>query len=335
MRVFLLIFVAAVLLLAASMSCFTVDPTEYVYLTQFGRPVATYDGADRDGGGLHVKWPWPMQSVQRLDRRLQELDLPASQLLTRDSGDKTIDKTLTVSAYLCWRIADRDSVDRFIRRVGTPDQARTLLIQRINSQLGAIIGQMQMTELIHEDPGIVTAGMERVRHDLLQAFGEPVRRDYGIEIVDVRLRRFNYPVEVRDSIFERIRSERRNLVARYRSEGEVESSRIENEAKRDKEIKIAEAHAKEIELKGKADAEADRIRNVAQSKDPQFYEFLKKLEAYQLMFGDGKTVLLLSTHRDLLDELFKAPHLNSGSPGASPAGTQTASPKSSGKSGGD
>ena len=88
------------------LSAFTVDRTEFVYLTQFGRHVATYDGADDDQAGLHFRLPWPIQSVQRLDRRLQYFDLPGAELLTRDAKRNTIDKTLTIDAYVCWRIAD-------------------------------------------------------------------------------------------------------------------------------------------------------------------------------------------------------------------------------------
>src|SRR5947209_9157197 len=143
---------------AVRMSLFTVDPTEYVYVTQFGRHVATYDGSARDtDAGLHWRWPWPIQSVQRLDRRLQHFDLPAAELLTHDPDGKTIDKTLTVEAYVCWRILGKDddasAVDRFIRRMGTPERARAILGQRLNSQLGALVGQMRMDELISDQAG--------------------------------------------------------------------------------------------------------------------------------------------------------------------------------------
>ena len=78
-------------------------------------------------GGLHAKLPWPVQSVQRLDRRLQYFDLPETELLTHDATGQTIDKTLTVVAYVCWKIPDTDSVDWFIRRVGQPERARAIL----------------------------------------------------------------------------------------------------------------------------------------------------------------------------------------------------------------
>ena len=123
-----ILFIFGFLLLSAvvvgGLSAFTVDRTEFVYLTQFGRHVATYDGADDSQAGLHFRLPWPIQTVQRFDRRLQYFDLPGAELLTRDAKRNTIDKTLTIDAYVCWRIANAPAVDRFVRSVGGIDGAR-------------------------------------------------------------------------------------------------------------------------------------------------------------------------------------------------------------------
>src|SRR5689334_15322024 len=162
MRKYLFLIVALALVAwLARTSLFTVDRTEYVYLTQFGRPVTTFDGARADEAGLHFKLPSPIQSVQRLDRRLQYFDLPGTELLTHDPRGKTIDKTLTVDAYVCWRIAGKDGVDRFIRTVGTPERARTVLSGRISGELGAAIGQMELDDLISVEPGKVDRERER------------------------------------------------------------------------------------------------------------------------------------------------------------------------------
>src|SRR5438128_722894 len=126
MRMALVLGLLALAALASWMSVFTVDPTEFVYVTEFGKHVWTYDGSLTDDAGLHFRWPWPVGAVRRLDRRLQHFDLPAIELLTREpgeAGDKGtgsgIDKTLTVDAYVCWRIADKDAVDRFVRHIDT------------------------------------------------------------------------------------------------------------------------------------------------------------------------------------------------------------------------
>jgi membrane protease subunit HflC len=326
MRSALLVTATVIVVLLLVLTAFVaVDRTEFVYVTQFGKHVATYDGAT-DDAGLHFKLPWPIQTVQRLDRRLQVLDLAGAELLTHDPKGRTIDKTLTISAYVCWQIADRDGVDRFIRAVGTTSQAEAILRQRISSRLGAEIGNMQLDDLIS-----VTSGqqaeerMDRLSARLLtlgdadaqgatarEGLRESARNNLGIDVVDIRLRRFNYPPQVRSAIFERIRSERYKKVADYRSEGEQLAENIKSQAEYEARTILAEARATEERLKGKAEAEADNIRNEAHKKDVAFYTFLKKLEGYQRILGDNKTVLLLSSHRDLFDVLFKPPSPENG-----------------------
>jgi membrane protease subunit HflC len=153
----------------------------------------------------------------------------------------------------------------------------------------------------------------------MDAVMEPARQEYGIEVVDVRLRRHSYPQAVRPAIFERITSERNKKVAEYQSDGDQLAANIRSEAERDARQIVADARATEQKLKGQADAEADRIRNEAHTKDPEFYAFLKKLEEYQRILGDNQTVLLLSSHRELFDLLWNPPKMN----GTPPTGKTT------------
>jgi membrane protease subunit HflC len=310
-------FVAVLVLLllagavVARLSVFTVDRTEFVYLTQFGRPVGTFDGAREDQAGLHFRWPWPVESAQSVDRRLQYFDLPGSELLTRDPKRNTIDKTLTIDAYVCWRVADAEGVDRFIRKMGSIDGANAVLRQRVGSELGAAVGKMELDDLISTDDGRVDAKRDELRARLLDGGAQPLRQtareQYGIEIVDIRLRRTNHPPAVRQAIFDRIQSEREKKSADYRSEGERRAMDIKSESDRKVSELRAEAEAEALRQRGLADAEADRIRSDAQRLDPQFYAFLKKLEDYQRILGDNKTLLLLSTHREIFDTLFQPP----------------------------
>ncbi|MFO0879592.1 MAG: protease modulator HflC [Gemmataceae bacterium] len=292
-------------------SVYTVDASEYVYLTQFGRRVAVFDGALDDQAGLHVKWPWPIQAVQRLDRRLQTFDLPEAELLTRDPRGNTINNTLTIDAFICWRIDGAEGADRFVRTVGSIEGAQLILGQRVGSELGAAIAEMELDDLISTDPNRVDRQRERLRERLLNegspSLRESARETYGIEVVDVRMRRMNHPPNVRDAIFDRIRSERARKAAEYQSEGEKMAAEIRSGAERDVTQMKADAEGRAIELRGEADAESDRIRNEAQRADPRFYAFLKKLEDYQRILGDGKTTLLLSSHRDLFDLLYDPP----------------------------
>src|SRR5262245_58372518 len=230
MRRRVVVLIPCVLLAVLARLCvFTVDRTEFVYLTQFGRHVATYDGADDDQAGLRFRWPWPVQSVLRVDRRLQVLDLPAAELVTKDPRQGgTVDKTLAVDAYVVWRVPDAEAVERYITRVGSVERAREILRDRFRDRLGAAISRTPIQDLISEKPGHVDQQREWLRWQLLQPGSDvlgsvggggaalvvresllPEGPGDGIEVVDVRVRRLSYPDQVRQVIFDRIRSERK------------------------------------------------------------------------------------------------------------------------------
>ncbi len=309
-----LIFIALLLvgIVLVRWSFFTVDAGEYVYATILGRPVATYDGSDSEQAGLHLGWPWPIAGLQRLDRRTQLFDLPTIELLTPDLDGKTIDKNLSVEAYVLWKIADRDAVDRYIKRLGSSERAKSILGPRINSQLGAAIGQMRMDDLVSTDAGPgggtrVDETIRKLRTGLLDSLRQQVRDEYGIDLIDIRLRRFSHPSEVRASIFGRIRSERNKKATEYESEGLRLATNIGSKAEAESRDLLARARFEEEAIKSKADTEALKVRNQAQSQDPEFYAFLKQMDNLQSILGDQKATLLLSTHRSIFDLLFNPP----------------------------
>ncbi len=284
---------------------YSVDYSEFAYVTRFGEPVLTQDG--RTDAGLHLKWPWPVDAVLRIDGRMQAFDLPAVESLTRDATTKTVDKTLAVDAFMTWRIPDAAAADRFIRTVGTAEQAKRILGPRINGRLAAIISTMPLDDLIAvADEAKIDERTERLRVQLLSD-RDRVRTDYGIEIVDLRVRRFSYPEAVRASIAERIRSERARKVADYESEGRKMAADIASAAEKDARNIEAQARAKKQVIEGQADVDADRIRNEAHAKDPEFYTFLQKLKAYQTMLSETRDVLLLSSQHPLFDLLLTPP----------------------------
>ena len=284
---------------------YSVDYSEFAYVTRFGEPVLTQDG--RTDAGLHLKWPWPVDAVLRIDGRMQAFDLPAVESLTRDATTKTVDKTLAVDAFMTWRIPDAAAADRFIRTVGTAEQAKRILGPRINGRLAAIISTMPLDDLIAvADEAKIDERTERLRVQLLSD-RDRVRTDYGIEIVDLRVRRFSYPEAVRASIAERIRSERARKVADYESEGRKLAADIASAAEKDARNIEAQARAKKQVIEGQADVDADRIRNEAHAKDPEFYTFLQKLKAYQTMLSETRDVLLLSSQHPLFDLLLSPP----------------------------
>ena len=313
-----LIIGALFLLIWAQSALYTVDQSEFGYVTRFGDPTITRDG--KEDAGLHVKLPWPIDSVQRVDRRLQTFDLPPTETLTRDRQGRTVDKTIAVDAFICWRVPNAAATDRFIRTVGSAEQARRLLTPRITGRLAAVISNLPMEDLIKvADAPAVDARAERLHRQILglERVGQDgpnpedlravVLKEYGIELVEVRLRRLTFPEAVRASIAERIRSERQRKVTEYQSEGNKQYTKIVSEAKRDAAKTIAEAKAKRQRIEGEADAEADAIRNEAHSKDRDFYAFLQKLAAYKLMLAETRDVLLLSSKNELFDMLLNPP----------------------------
>jgi membrane protease subunit HflC len=346
MRSKLLLALGLVLVLACAASAvYTVDRSEFVYVTQFGKRVQVHDG--NTDAGLHFKLPWPVQSVQRLDHRLQFFDLPATELPTRDAEGKAVDKMLTIVAYVCWQIPDGEGVDRFIRTVGTPERAREILGQRVRSRLGAEVGTMHLDELVSIAPAdVVEERMDRLRKRLLETGGpheggsadgkslkELARSAYGIDLVDIRLRRYNYPVQVHESIYARIRSERNKKVADFRSDGETKAAMIESTAKREASEILTTARAEEERLKKVGDVQARDILTRAHSKDWQFYFFLEKLKNGQDILGASKDVLVLSSKSEIFDFLFKPPRPNGAMAPPAAAGPVTAQkpPKAGGK----
>jgi membrane protease subunit HflC len=313
MRTFLTILVVLLLIVVARLCVYTVDAAEYAYVTVLGRHVASFDGSQAEEAGLHVGWPWPIQVVQRIDRRTQLFDLPTTELLTHDPEGKTIDKTLSVDGYVLWQIADRDSVDLFLRRLGSPERARAVLVPRVNSQLGAAIAQTHMDEFISTAPGKepghtrVDDTVARLHSSLISSLKQQVREEFGVDLIDIRLRRFSHPAEVRSSIFARIKSERAKKVTEYQAEGERLASNLKSKADEEVSGILSKARFEESEIKSKADTEALGIRNQAQRQDPEFYGFLKQMEKLQSILGESKSVLLLSTHRSIFDMLFQPP----------------------------
>ena len=279
--------------------------------------------------------------MQRFDRRVQAFDLPAVESLTRDPLSRTVDKTLAVDAFVTWRIPDAAAVDRFVRSVGTAEQARKVLGPRINGRLAAVVSTIPLDELAGvTDSAAGVAGVvgprrgRRGRGSTPRTSGSSTsaatasaddcsaRRgptadagdrikeraaEYGIEVVQLRVRRFGYPEAVRASIAERIRSERRRKVADYESEGRRRAADIATDA--DREARSTECRAKaQKKAHGGAGQEGGHRRvERGPRQGPEFYVFLQTLKAYQTMLADTKDVLLLSTRHPLFDLLLKPP----------------------------
>ncbi len=239
--------VALLALAVALRSIVIVDQAETVYLTEFGRPVRLIREP-----GLYFKWPH--HARRSFDKRLQIHSPPSREMLTRDK------KNLEVAWYLTWRI---DQVDRFLKSVRTVPDADARLEDMAASVIAAELGGHDLSELVRigKESGI-GAMMDVVNRRI----GEQAAQEYGVMVSDCRLRRLNFPEEVRSAVFEQIRSERHKVAATTRAEGESHARIIRSGADLQRSRLIAQAQAEAARLVGQGEAEAARI--VARPRQP-------------------------------------------------------------------
>jgi membrane protease subunit HflC len=272
------------LVLLIYLSFYTVRETEFALVTQFGQPVRTVVDA-----GLHIKWAF--QLVLRFDRRLRIYNPRPSEFLTRDK------KNLLIENYVAWKIEDPG---RFVRSVGDTTGAEMRLHDIVWSRLSAKLGTVDVDSLVSVSPEKVQAGA--MLDQLTTDTGASALRQYGIRIVDVRIKRLNLPEQNKQSVFARMRAERERIAMQYRAEGEEEALGIRADADRRKEEILSAAYRDAEKIRGKADAEATRIYGQAYSRNPHFYKLLRTLESYKKVLDD-KTTVILSSDSELLKVL--------------------------------
>src|SRR5262249_43227153 len=271
----------AILIGLAVSSVLVVDETEYAVITSFGRGAAVY-GVGASEAGLHPKAPW--QVAIKIDRRFRVFDPPPREVIT---GDK---RNLEVSPYVVWRVADPVV---FLRGSGSPELAEARLNERVSAGLSDAIGRRELASLASTDPALWA--LDELTRDVLEGVVPAARDELGVEGTDVRLRRFGHPVEVRPAVFELIRSERRQVAARLRAEGEAQYLAITSQADRSRDTILAEAEAEARRIRGNAEAEATRLLNEAHGRDPRFFEFLRPPEAYGSILDERATVVLTAS----------------------------------------
>jgi membrane protease subunit HflC len=277
---------AALVVLVVRSAAFTVREGEIGIVTRFGRPLAPPAAP-----GLHLKLPWPVDAVLRLDRRLLVFDNEPVELLTRDK------KNVLIDSFLCWRIADPLV---FARTVKTRLEAEARLLDLTAAELGAAVGGEPMESFVNPDPERVSIRAVALRaRDRVDA---AARESFGIAVVDLEINGFNLPPQNRESVIARMRAERDRIATAYRSEGEEEALKIEAQSAAESEKVLAEARSRAEAIRGAGEAEALRILAGAYRRDPEFYRFLRSLELYEEIL-DEKTTIFLESDSELLEAL--------------------------------
>ncbi len=278
-RSLLLIVGACVAAVVLFQSAFTVHQTQRALVLQLGKPV---------GGilepGLHFKLPF-VQNVIYLDSRVLDYDTQPAEAITQDK------KALVMDNYVRWRIVDPL---RFYQTVRAIPGAQARLEDIVYSQLRVYIGQFTLTQIVSEER---IAIMDKVTKRASEIISE-----YGIEIIDVRIKRTDLPAENQRAIFGRMQAERERQAKQYRSEGQQESTTIRSTADKEQAVILAQARREASIIRGEGEARAARVFAEALSKSPDFYEFQRSLETYRKSFKSN-TRILLSTDDPFLKHM--------------------------------
>lgn len=275
--------------LAVQLSFFRVQTGEYAVVTEFGDPVQVVTDP-----GLGIKYPY--QSVRKLDARLYVHTPPFSEFLT-------LDKTaVSASGVVLWQVEDpRKYFETVFNRAGAESRLSDILF----AELGAAIGRNPLNAFVGTDQATYRA--EQILAEVAQGCRDTARRDYGIDVVDVQLQRFDFPERNRLRVYARMKSERAQISMKYRSEGEEEGLKIRAGADeervriRSEAFKVAEQH------RGRGEAEAARIYAETLEKAPDFYRFLRTLEASRKFIKEGAT-LVLPANSELFGLLYDSKH---------------------------
>ena len=288
----------------ASSAFYIVREGEQVVLTEFGRPI----GQPIVDAGLKIKTPF-IQEVHRFEKRILEWDGSPNQIPTKDKKFIWLDTTAR------WRIKD---ALQFYQALGTEVLAQSRLDDIIDSAARDLVTAQLLIEVVRNsnrvlDPDAeileeeegqsdepleeIQIGREKITQMMREKAQEALPR-FGIELVDVQIKRINYVEEVRQKVFDRMISERQRISEKYKSEGEGEAANIMGQKQKELERIQSEAYKKAEQLKGDADAEAIQIYAEAHGKDPEFFAFLQTLETYRKT-SSASTKLILTTNSEL------------------------------------
>jgi modulator of FtsH protease HflC len=297
--------VILLLVIAANLCFYTVSEQEQVILTQFGKPI----GEPVREAGFHTKLPF-IQKVNRLDKRILEWDGRSSEMPTRDK------LYIVVDTFGRWRIS---SPLQFFTRLRDERSALSRLDDIIGSEVRNAVAKHDLIEMVRtskdrkplvdalltvDDPKAasllpITAGRTALEAEVV-GLAAPKLKDFGIELIDVRFMRINYNARVSAKIHERMISERQQIAARFRSEGEGEAAKIVGNKELNLKRIESEAYREVQKIRGEADARATEIYARAYGSSPEageFYRFLRTMDTYQKTFNRDST-LILSTDSD-------------------------------------
>ena len=274
-----------VLLILLSLSTFTVDQREFALVFRLGEIVSV-----KKEPGLYFKTPI-VENVKFFDKRIltYESEQP-DRFITSEK------KNVLVDSYIKWRIMDPSKY--YVSVNGDERQAERRITQTVNDGLRAEFGKRTIQEVV--------SGQRSEIMGILQERADSESRLIGVEILDVRLRRVDLPEEVSQSVYQRMNAERKSVANELRSQGFADSEKIRAVAEKERDIIITEAYKDAQKIKGEGDATAAKIYADAFSKNQDFYDFFRSLEAYRKSFKGKDDILVLDANSDFF-KFLKSP----------------------------
>jgi|SRR5690554_2070601 len=282
----------ALVLVIGSESYYIVHETEKAVLKQFGKIIKTDIQP-----GLYPKLPF-LQSLVRVDGRILTHDVPTQPFLTSEK------KVLNVDSFVIWRIAD---VQRYVTTLGSGATDGRVIQMEAQQRVDGRVQQALRDEFSKRTVEDVVAGKrEVVMNQVAQTVNERTLADMGIEVVDIRVKRVDWPDEVRGRVFDRMRAERARDAAGHRAKGREDAERIRADADRQATVIMAEAYRDSQILRGTGDAEAASIYAKAFGRDAEFFRFYRSLEAYRASLGSPEDLLVLEPDSEFFRYLKKS-----------------------------
>jgi membrane protease subunit HflC len=279
------IFISAFSLIAVifiSQSLFVVSEVERAVKLRFGE-IVQFDVEP----GLHFKWPI-INSVRYFDSRILTLDAQPQRYLTSEK------KALMVDSFIKWRV--KDVAKYFTTTGGDEERAKRLLSQRVDTGLRNEFGTRTVKE-------VVSGERDQLMNSLTSMLDGIAQQELGVEVIDLRVKRIDLPLEVSESVYNRMRTERERLARELRAQGNEVAEKIRATADKDKTVILADAYREAQVIKGDGDAEATATYASAYTKDPEFYDFTRSLKAYQSTFETKGDILLIDPDSDFFKYL--------------------------------
>jgi len=262
--------VLLVVAIIAYSSLFTVQQTEQVLVVRFGKPVDIVTEP-----GLHFKAPFT-DSVIPIDKRILDLENPSQEVIASDQ------KRMVVDAFARYRIK---SPLRFYQSIGSIQAANLQLTTLLNAALRRVLGEVTLIQVVRDERELL---MGRIRDQL-----DKEADSYGIQVVDVRIRRADLPEQNSQAVYARMKTEREREAAEFRAQGKQKAQEIRADADRQATVIVAEANSKAEQTRGEGDAERNRLFAEAYSKDPDFFAFYRSMTAYENGLKSADTRFLL------------------------------------------